>query len=240
MPAPDTAAGIVEHLRAFRSAEGGMLLVDKEPDWTSFDVTKKIRLALRVAKVGHAGTLDPAATGLLILCSNRMTKEIDRYQAEEKEYTGLFVLGAATPSHDAATPVSATASIDDVTAEIVREHAARFTGEIEQVPPMYSAVKIGGRRLYELARKGKEVERRPRRVTVREFRLEEILLPEVRFTLVCSKGTYVRSLVHDLGRSIGCGAYLKELRRTRIGGYRVEQALRVADIVRRARDGEPD
>lgn len=216
-----------------------MLLVDKEPDWTSFDVTKKIRLALRVAKVGHAGTLDPAATGLLILCSNRMTKEIDRYQAEEKEYAGLFVLGASTPSHDAATEITATVPIDDLKPDLVRRHAERFSGTFDQVPPMYSALKVAGRRLYNLARKGVEVERRPRQVTVREFRLEEILLPEVRFTLVCSKGTYVRSLVHDLGQSLGCGAYLKELRRTRIGTYRVEQALPVGEIVRMARAGEP-
>lgn len=209
-----------------------MLLVDKQAEWTSFDVTKKIRFATGAAKVGHAGTLDPNATGLLILCSNRMTRQIDRYQAEEKEYAGTLILGAETPSYDAATPVSAASAIDGLTPEIVRAHAARFVGNILQVPPMYSALKIGGRRLYDLARKGVEVERPPRAVTVKEFRIEAVDLPSVRFTVVCSKGTYIRSLANDLGASLGCGAYLAELRRTRIGAWRVEEALTVADVVR--------
>lgn len=217
-------------LDQFITPEGGVLLVDKFPDWTSFDVVKKVRSLLQVKKVGHAGTLDPNATGLLILCSNSKTKDIDIYQAQEKEYSGVCVFGATTPSYDAATRITSTRSIDDLTPDRIYGAIKKFMGEIEQLPPMYSAVKINGQRLYNLARKGLDIERKPRTVTISSFTIHNIDIPEMHFTVTCSKGTYIRSLVHDLGQDLGCGAYLKSLRRTRIGQYGVEDAWTIEKI----------
>ena len=208
----------------FQTMEGGVLLVDKPRDWTSFDVVKKIRGMLRVSKVGHAGTLDPLATGLLILCSGRSTKSIDMFQALDKQYTGDLLLGAVTASYDADTKPEQPLPFDHVTLDMLTDASRDFLGVIQQMPPMYSALKVEGRRLYELARKGVEVERKPREITVSEFALEMEAPPRVHFTVTCSKGTYVRSLVHDLGQKVGCGAYVQSLRRTAIGGFTVDEA----------------
>jgi tRNA pseudouridine55 synthase len=214
----------------FQTDEGGVLLLDKPRDWTSFDVVKKVRGMLRVSKVGHAGTLDPLATGLLILCSGRSTKSIDMFQALDKQYTGDMFLGAVTPSYDADTKPEQHADFSHVTQEALEEAAKEFLGDIEQVPPMYSALKVEGRRLYELARKGKEVERKSREVTISDFTVELVNPPRVRFSVTCSKGTYVRSLVHDLGQKLGCGAYVQSLRRTAIGSFSVDEAWAINDL----------
>jgi tRNA pseudouridine55 synthase len=211
----------------FRSTDGGILLVDKPLDWTSFDVIRSLRKPLGVRKMGHAGTLDPLATGLLILASQRCTKDIERYQAQRKTYIGTIAFGGETASYDAATPVTnerllGTLMVDDVVAA-----TAAFTGDIEQLPPMYSAVKVDGKRLYTSARKGEEVPREPRHVSVYEFTITGGTLPLLAFRIQCSKGTYVRSLAHDLGQKLGCGAWLAGLRRTAIGEYSVDDAWSV-------------
>jgi tRNA pseudouridine55 synthase len=218
-------------IEQFRSHAGGVLLVDKPKSWTSFDVVKKIRSALRVKKVGHAGTLDPMATGLLILCSSHLTKKIDAFQALGKIYEGSMRLGAITASFDAETEPTDPMPLDDLNEDRIREAAAVFTGNIQQLPPMYSAVKVDGQRLYKLARKGVEVERQPRPVTIERFDIRTASLPDVGFEVHCSKGTYVRTLAHDLGQLLGCGAYLTELRRTFIGDFSVAEAWSIEQIV---------
>jgi tRNA pseudouridine55 synthase len=206
--------------------QGQMLLIDKPLEWTSFDVVRKLRGMVRTRKIGHAGTLDPLATGLLILCTGKYTKRINEFMAQEKEYTGTITLGASTPTYDLESEPGDFRDVSFVTAEGVDELIARhFTGEIDQVPPAHSAIKVGGKRLYELARKGKEVKPEPRRIEIKEFTITEFRLPELEFRVVCSTGTYIRSLAFDLGAALGCGGYLSGLRRTRIGEFRVEQAL---------------
>lgn len=217
-------------IEQFRAPEGGVLLVDKPQQWTSFDVVKKVRGALRVKKVGHAGTLDPMATGLLILCSGKMTKQIDSFQAQMKSYQGSMCLGAVTASYDADTPREEEKDTSTITETQIHEGAQHFVGDISQLPPMYSAVKVDGQRLYKLARKGEEVERRPRTVSVTRFSIDAVKLPQVDFTVECSKGTYVRSLAHDLGQDLGCGAYLTALRRTAIGSQNVSDAWTIDSI----------
>ncbi|MBR9975744.1 MAG: tRNA pseudouridine(55) synthase TruB [Bacteroidetes bacterium] len=217
-------------MEQFRAPAGGVLLVDKPQGWTSFDVVKKVRGTLRVKKVGHAGTLDPMATGLLVLCSSGMTKKIDAFQALGKVYEGRMMLGAVTPSYDAETEPQDLRPLGNIDAIRIRSEVEVFLGDIEQLPPMYSAVKVDGRRLYKLARKGLEVERRPRTVTIERFDIDEVALPEVAFSVHCSKGTYVRSLAHDLGQRLGCGAYLSALRRTAIGNFDVDEAWSIEDI----------
>jgi tRNA pseudouridine55 synthase len=211
--------------------EGRVILIDKPSEWTSFDVVNKIRKTIRVKKVGHAGTLDPLATGLLIICTGKMTKQIDTYQAQEKEYTGRIVLGKTTPSFDRETPVDAEFDIRHVTPEMVVGAARRFEGVIEQVPPMYSAVRVDGKRMYVQARKGRTFEIPARQVTISHFEVTDVNLPFLDFRVVCSKGTYIRSLVRDLGVALGAGAYLDELRRTRIGTFRVDEAQTIGDFV---------
>ncbi|MDQ7948954.1 MAG: tRNA pseudouridine(55) synthase TruB [Pedobacter sp.] len=217
----------------FNFAEGELLLLNKPYKWTSFDVVGKIRNSLKPLKlkVGHAGTLDPLATGLLIICTGKLTKQIDTFQAEEKEYTGTMVLGATTPSYDLETAIDANFPIDHLT--IPQLHAATlpFIGEIEQFPPAHSAVKVNGERLYVKARLGEKVELRKRQVTVSTFELTRIELPEIDFRIVCSKGTYIRSLVSDFGKSLNNGAYLSVLTRTRSGHFLLENAFEVADLV---------
>ena len=208
-----------------------MLLVDKPAGWTSFDVVKKIRSSFRLRKVGHTGTLDPLATGLLIVCTGKQTKEIERFVGLEKEYEATMILGARTSSFDADTPVIERRGLDQVDEAGVRAVVQEFSGPQLQVPPMWSAVKVQGKRLYTLARKGKTVEREPRQIIVHEIRPTRIAIPEVDFTVVCSKGTYVRSLVNDIGLRLGCGAYLQKLRRTRIGPYALSDALTIRDLV---------
>lgn len=212
-------------------AEGELLLVDKPKGWTSFDVVNKIRRLFRVKRIGHAGTLDPMATGLLLICSGRKTKELSQYAGLEKEYEAEMVLGARTSSFDAETPVIEQHSTDDVTGEQIRSVMEATVGFQTQLPPMWSAAKVAGKRLYTYARKGEVVERRPREICVRSLVPTRISMPVVQFTVVCSKGTYVRGLVDDMGSKLGCGAYLSGLKRTRIGEYRLENATTVDELI---------
>lgn len=205
--------------------EGQVLLIDKPYDWTSFDVVRKLRSQLRIKKIGHAGTLDPLATGLLILCTGRFTKKINEYMAREKEYIGVFTLGATTPTYDLESIPENECSIENITLEQLYAATESFTGDILQVPPMHSAIKVEGKRVYELARKGKDVDLKPRPVTIKEFSITEVNLPQVHFRIVCSTGTYIRSIANDFGRELGCGAYLGGLRRTRIGEFHVNDAM---------------
>ncbi|HVS93067.1 MAG TPA: tRNA pseudouridine(55) synthase TruB [Mucilaginibacter sp.] len=219
-------------------AEGELLLVNKPYKWTSFDVVGKIRNAFKPLKlkVGHAGTLDPLATGLLVICTGKMTKQIDSFQAEEKEYTGTIILGATTPTYDLESEPEQKFVTDHLTEDQIRMACAQFTGSIQQLPPAHSAVKVGGERLYEKARRGEEVEVKPRNVTISEFEITRIELPEVDFRVVCSKGTYIRSLANDFGAALNNGAYLSRLRRTRSGHFRVEDAWEVMELVNKIRD----
>jgi tRNA pseudouridine55 synthase len=212
--------------------QGQVLLIDKPLDWTSFDVVRKLRPLVKTKKVGHAGTLDPLATGLLILCTGKFTKSINDYMAQEKEYTGTIVLGASTPTYDLESEPQPGKDPDYLTAEAVHAVIDRdFTGNILQTPPIHSAIKVNGKRVYELARKGREVKLEPRPVVVKEFEITRFQLPELGFRVVCSTGTYIRSLANDLGVVLGCGGYLGGLRRTRIGEFRVEDAMTIEAAV---------
>ncbi len=213
-------------------AQGEMLLVNKPKGWTSFDVVNKIRGLFHVRKIGHAGTLDPLATGLLIVCTGKKTREIDLYQGQEKEYDATILLGARTASFDAETPVIEWRSTEGITPEMVREVLAGFVGYQTQLPPMWSAAKVRGTRLYKYAKKGIEVERRPREILISSIEPTLMEIPQVRFTVVCSKGTYIRTLADDIGRKLGCGAYLESLVRTRIGEHRLADALTIDELVR--------
>ncbi|SOD78971.1 tRNA pseudouridine(55) synthase TruB [Spirosoma fluviale] len=211
---------------------GQVILIDKPITWTSFDVANKLKYACKFKKIGHAGTLDPLATGLLILCTGKMTKQIDQYQAQEKEYTGTLVLGKTTPSVDLETAFDAEYDTTAITSEQIQEAARQLTGEILQVPPIYSAVRVNGERLYEKARRGETADRveggiKARQVTVTAFEVGTERFPEVDFRIVCSKGTYIRSLVRDLGLLLNNGAYMSSLRRTRIGEFTVENAATI-------------
>lgn len=211
-------------------AEGRVLLVNKPLDWTSFDVVNKLRYKLKIKKIGHAGTLDPLATGLLIICTGKLTKKIDEYQAQEKEYTGHFVIGQTTPSHDLETEVSLPVDISSLAEEQVYTAAKKLTGTLQQIPPLHSAIKIDGKRAYKLARKGADIELKPREVTVSEFEITSIEKPKIGFRIVCSKGTYIRSLARDFGNELGVGAYLASLCRTRIGNFKLEEAKTLEEI----------
>ncbi len=209
-----------------------LLLLNKPKGWTSFDVVAKLRRILGIRKIGHAGTLDPMATGLLIICTGQRTKEIDRFMGLEKEYRATMRLGGVTPSYDAETPVTAVHSIEGISESHVRAAMQEFTGTITQIPPMHSAVKVHGRRLYRYARRGREVERPAREVEIRSIEVEAVHLPDVTFVVRCSKGTYVRTLVHDIGQHLGCGAYLTALERTRIGSYHLDDASTPDEIAK--------
>ena len=204
--------------------EGQMILINKPLHWTSADVVKKIRNRVH-AKVGHAGTLDPLATGLLILCTGKFTKKINEYMAREKEYTGTFTLGATTASYDLETTPENQKNYSNISAVDLDSLSKKFTGEIIQVPPVYSAIKKNGERSYDLARQGRAVALDGRKVTIRVFEMEIQQLPLVSFRVVCSTGTYIRSLANDLGEYLGCGAYLSSLCRTRIGEYLLKDAI---------------
>jgi len=222
---------IRQSLSASSLKEGVVVLLDKPLTWTSFDVVRKVKNTLRPPKIGHAGTLDPLATGLLILCTGKKTKEIDLIQAQEKEYEGTFWLGQTTPSFDRETPVDAEWPFAHLTEADLRAAAAAFVGKIEQTPPLFSAVKVAGKRAYELARAGAtDTIIKSKTVEISTFELTRIALPEVDFRLVCSKGTYVRSLARDLGAALGCGAHLARLVRTRIGDYHLADAWTIADL----------
>ena len=205
--------------------DGKIILINKPLKWTSFDAVKKVRILTRVSKVGHAGTLDPLASGLLIICTGKFTKKINEYMGMEKEYTGTFTLGATTPTYDLESKPGNFKSIEDVSEEKIYDTTKLFTGKIMQVPPIHSAIKKEGKRVYELARKGHEVVLDARPVTISSFEITNIDLPVVAFKVVCSRGTYIRSLANDFGETLGCGAYLSSLCRTRIGVFNLKDAL---------------
>lgn len=213
---------------------GELLLVDKPRQWTSFDVVNKLRYTLKKhtgkkMKVGHAGTLDPLATGLLIICTGKMTKQIDTLTGLNKEYTGTFYIGASTPCYDAEMPADKTYPTEHITEQLLRDTTAQFTGVIQQVPPIYSALRVEGQKAYNIAREGEEVKMKSREVEVSTFEITRIALPEVDFRIVCSKGTYIRSIANDYGQALNSGAYLQALRRTAIADYRIEEAKSVEE-----------
>ncbi|MBI9040053.1 tRNA pseudouridine(55) synthase TruB [Lutibacter sp.] len=216
---------------------GLVLLIDKPLEWTSFQVVNKVRwhirqkFNLKKIKVGHAGTLDPLASGLLIICTGNFTKKIDEYQGQIKEYTGEITLGATTPSYDMETEVNETFKTEHITDAIVHKTVQQFIGEIDQKPPMFSALKRDGVRLYDMAREGKSIEIPSRKITISEFELTKIELPKVEFRVVCSKGTYIRSLAFDYGKALNSGAYLSKLRRTKIGEFNVENGLEPLEYI---------
>ena len=210
--------------------EGKVIFINKELRWTSFDVVKKIRNLVRIKKVGHAGTLDPLATGLLIICVGKMTKQINSFMNLEKEYAGTMIIGKTTPSVDLETEINSERSIEHITKEDVIKTSLKFHGKLMQVPPIYSALKKDGEPLYKKARKGEKVSIEPREVESKEFEITKVNLPEVHFRLVCSKGFYVRSLVYDFGKDLGVGAYMSKLERTRIGEHKLENSLTVDEF----------
>jgi tRNA pseudouridine55 synthase len=217
--------------------KGQLLLIDKPLNWTSFQVVNKIRWAIRKKfklkkiKVGHAGTLDPLATGLLVLCTGKMTKKLNELQAEDKEYTGTFTLGATTPSYDLETEIDQNYPTEHIKETDVLETAKNLTGDIFQAPPIYSAIKKDGVRLYELARKGEQTEVERRKVRIEEFEITRIDIPEVDFRVKCSKGTYIRSLANDFGKELGSGAHLTALRRTKSGDLQLGQAMLLEEFL---------
>ncbi|MEY2924276.1 MAG: hypothetical protein RLZZ337_824 [Bacteroidota bacterium] len=205
--------------------EGGYLLIDKPLTWTSFDVVKKLRNVSKIKKIGHAGTLDPLASGLVIVCYGKYTKKIESIQAQAKEYIGSFYIGQTTPSFDLETEVDATFDTEHISNELLIKTTSQFIGEIEQVPPQHSAIKINGKRAYEHARKGEEVVLKSRTLTIDKFEVDGANFPTVSFLVECSKGTYIRSLARDYGLALNCGAYLSMLRRTKIGDFDVDNAI---------------
>lgn len=217
-------------------AEGDVLLLNKPLEWTSFDAINKIKclikhhLGLKKTKIGHAGTLDPLATGLLIVCVGKYTKKIDEYQAQEKEYTGTLVLGKTTPSSDLETKVDAEFPINHINEELINSIIPNFVGEIDQTPPLFSAKKIQGERAYEFARRGDDMVLPSRKVEIKSFEITRIDFPEIDFKVVCSKGTYIRALARDFGKALQSGAYLKALCRTRIGEFKLENAYSLEDL----------
>jgi tRNA pseudouridine55 synthase len=230
----------VTDLQTINFEEGAVLLIDKPLHWTSFDAVRKIRNLIKIKKVGHAGTLDPLATGLLIICTGKFTKKINEYMAQEKEYTGTFTLGATTPTYDLESEPENFQPIEALTEAAVQNATHQFIGEIEQVPPIHSAIKKDGKRVYELARKGVDVKLEARKITIKQFEVDATQLPVVSFKVVCSTGTYIRSLAYDFGAALGCGAYLSSLRRTRIGAFHVDDARSIEDFeaVIKKRKGE--
>ena len=209
---------------------GQTLLVDKDLDWTSFDVVKKIKNIIKCKKVGHAGTLDPLATGLLIICTGKNTKKINDIQNQDKVYTGEFILGKSTPSHDLETEFNSQKDIKNITSNRIEEVSKRFVGEQLQRPPKFSAVKVNGKRAYEYARDNEEVKIKEKNINIYEFKIMEYNLPNISFKISCTKGTYIRSIARDFGEKLGCGAVLSKLRRTEIGNYNVEDAFKVNDL----------
>jgi tRNA pseudouridine55 synthase len=217
---------------------GQVLLIDKPLHWTSFQVVNKLRYEIKKAfnikniKVGHAGTLDPLATGLLVLCTGKMTKQIDTFQGQIKEYTGTLVLGSTTPSFDLETEINETFSTNHITEALIHETTKQFIGDIEQIPPVFSALKQDGKRLYQFARAGEQVEIKSRKITIQDFEITKIEGLQVDFRIVCSKGTYIRSLAHDFGKALKSGAHLSALRRTKIGDFNVLNSETVEDFLK--------
>lgn len=212
---------------------GQVILIDKPLNWTSFQVVNKVRwlikqnIGVKKIKVGHAGTLDPLATGLLILCCGKMTKEIERFQGQEKEYSGTFLLGSTTPSYDLETEIDQTFPIDHIDAALIEKTKEKFIGDIDQFPPVFSALKKDGKRLYEYARQGETVDIPSRKVNISDFSIDTSALPGLTFNVSCSKGTYIRSLAHDFGKALNSGAHLTSLCRERIGDFHLNQAMSI-------------
>ncbi len=223
-------------MHEYNFTEGEVLLINKPYDWTSFDVVNNIRYFIRKTldlpkiKIGHAGTLDPLATGLLVLCTGKLTKKIDEFQAQEKEYTGSFTIGETTPSFDMEKEVDYTFDYSHVDEKLIQQTAQKFTGTFEQIPPVFSAVKIKGKRAYEFARNSEEVKIASKTITISEFEITNIQLPVINFRIVCSKGTYIRALARDFGETMQCGAYLSALCRTRIGNFELKNALEIETL----------
>ena len=210
--------------------QGEILLIDKPYGWTSFQAVKKVKWLLKAKKVGHAGTLDPLATGLLILCTEKKTKEIESIQAQEKEYTGTITVGATTPSYDMETEPNEHFPFEYINQELIEKTLPQFIGDVTQIPPLFSAIKVDGKRAYTLARQGSDHELKSRVINIREFEITRIELPEIDFRVSCSKGTYIRSLAFDFGHALGSGAYLSALRRTKIGNYSVLDAVEPQNV----------
>lgn len=219
--------------------EGAVLLINKPLTWTSFDVVRKIRNTTK-AKIGHAGTLDPLATGLLICCTGKMTKKINEYQAQEKEYTGTFTLGSTTPTFDLESAPENHQPVPELDKTALQAYADRFTGELQQLPPIHSAIKQNGKPIYHLARKGVEVKVEPRNIKIFAFEITAVELPVVHFRVECSTGTYIRSLANDFGAAIGCGAHLSSLCRTRIGDFKLEDAMDVTEFIEQYRQAQQE
>lgn len=218
--------------------KGELILIDKDINWTSFDVVSKIRnfikkkFNLKKIKVGHAGTLDPLATGLLIICYGKMTKKIDSFIGMDKSYSGKMIIGSSTPSYDLETKPNVFYQTDHINEKLIFEKAEEFVGEIMQKPPIFSAVKKNGVRSYKLARKGEQVKLEKRKITIRDFKITEINFPELSFEVDCSKGTYIRSLINDFGKALKSGAHLTELRRTKIGKFSVNDSLKIMEFIK--------
>lgn len=217
--------------------EGTVLLIDKPLDWTSFDVVRKIRNLIKIKKVGHAGTLDPLATGLLIVCTGKFTRKINEYMSQEKEYTGSITLGAITPTYDLESEPQNFKPVDTITEKLLQETTKKFTGEVLQTPPVHSAIKQKGRPVYLMARKGVNVILEPRKITISNFEITAVNMPVVSFKVVCTTGTYIRSLANDFGAELGCGGYLSKLRRTRIGNFKVEEAISIDEFATLIKQG---
>jgi tRNA pseudouridine55 synthase len=229
----------MEHIKTAEDfLSGQVLLIDKPLNWTSFQVVNKLRWKIRKAfnikkiKVGHAGTLDPLATGLLVICTGKMTKQINTFQVQIKEYTGTIALGSTTASYDLETEIENTFSTQHITEDLIHQTAKQFIGEIAQFPPIFSAIKKDGKRLYEFARAGENVEIKPRTVSISEFKITKIEGLKIDFRVVCSKGTYIRSLAHDFGKALNSGAHLSALRRTKIGDFNVIDALSIEKFIK--------
>lgn len=221
------------HLACIDYSQGEVILIDKEINKTSFNVIYKIRKTIKIQKIGHAGTLDPKATGLLIVCTGKKTKEIEKYQSLEKTYTGIITLGKITASMDSETEVIEEKDCSCISAEQIEAVRRSFIGLVQQIPPMYSAIKFKGKSLYKYARKGVNIVRQSREVFISDFIINKIDLPEIHFEIICSKGTYIRVIANDFGVRLGCGAYLSSLRRTRIGEFDVNCALSIDEFMNR-------
>lgn len=217
--------------------EGRLLLINKPVNWTSFDVVKKLRYTLKVKKIGHAGTLDPLATGLLIIGTGKFTKKLNELQGLDKSYEGIIEIGKSTPSYDLETEFDSQSEYSHLTSDDLERVKQELSGEIQQVPPAHSAVKIGGERAYKKARKNKPVIIEPRTVQIRKFEIDDAGLPEIAFRVACSKGTYIRSLAHDFGQKLGVGGYLKKLVRTSVGDYQLADAFELEDFIRQHNEG---
>jgi tRNA pseudouridine55 synthase len=220
----------------FDFIRGEILVLNKPLDWTSFDLVNKVRnmlcrlMKLKKLKIGHAGTLDPKATGVMVLCSGKLTKKIDEIQADEKEYIALLKIGATTPSYDLETEENEQFPTEHITRDMIENVLRLFVGSIEQVPPAYSAIKVEGKRAYQFARKGTEIELKPKLLVIQEIELISVEMPVIELRIVCSKGTYIRALARDIGKALNSGAYLIGLKRTRIGKYSIDQCMDLAEF----------